>query len=627
MCGIYARVSLDGELAPVEADKAAVRCLIHRGPDDEGWWQGRKAFVGMRRLSVIALSTGHQPMTNEDGTITLVFNGEIYNYQELRQQLLTLGHHFRTDSDTEVLVHGYEEWGDRLLDRLNGMFAIALWDERTQTLWVARDRVGVKPVYYYDDSRQLIVASEIKAILMHPGVPREISEIGLFNFLAYGHSVAPDTMYRGVRKLLPGHILQVTNGAATTREWWDAVPTRDATLTEPDAVSEVRRLLEDSVRLRLIADVPIGAFLSGGVDSSAVVAIMSRQMTRPVDTFSIGFGGGAVFNELPDARRISQHIGTNHHEMTVSSSELADALTTLVYHFDEPFGDAAAFPTYLVSKLARSHVTVALTGEGGDELFGGYRRYRAAKWVRMLGAVTGAPGGALIAGAAGRLPRFRRIKKLVEASSAHGAAAQYSGLLRVFTDDVLESTLDARFHLAAKAYDAEAAYDRYFARSSGADALNQLMYTDLKTWLADTYLEKVDKTSMATSLEARVPLLDYRLVELAMRMPPRFKIAGGETKRVLRRAVADLLPAETLKKPKHGFAVPTDPWFRGDLREFARDVLLDPRTKSRGIFNPREVERLWNDHQTGREVRDQHLWLLMNFELWARRYLDQQAAA
>lgn len=627
MCGIYGRVGFDGAIAPSAADWAAVRCLAHRGPDDEGLWSGASAVLGMRRLAVIDLPSGHQPMSNEDGTIWLVFNGEIYNYRELRTELLGHGHQFSTNGDTEVLVHGYEQWGDGLLDRLNGMFAIALWDGRTQTFWAARDRVGVKPLYYFEDGARLILASEIKAILAQPDVPREVSETGLLNFLAYGHSVAPQTMFRGIRKLPPGHLMRVSKGTVAIREWWDADPSTPTTLNETECIAKVRSLLEDSVRLRLIADVPVGAFLSGGLDSSAVVALMSRQMDRPVETFSIGFGGGAVFNELPDARRVAQHLGTTHHEMTVSPGELSGVLETLVYHFDEPFGDAAAFPTYLVSRLARAHVTVALTGEGGDELFGGYRRYWAARWVKMLSVITGVPGGALLTGAAGVLPRFRRIKKLVEASSARGAAAQYSSLLRVFSDDMMKSTLDARYAQVAAAYDASAMYEQLFQRARGADEANRMMYADLKTWLADTYLEKVDKTSMATSLEARVPLLDYRLVEFAMTMPSTFKIAGGETKRVLRRAVADLVPASTLKKPKHGFAVPTDPWFRGELRGFAFDVLMDPRARQRGVFRPVAVERLWRDHQSGREVRDTHLWLLMNFELWARQYLDRQDAA
>ncbi len=628
MCGIYGRLNLAADqIERLPADFLAVRRLQHRGPDDEGFWYGSRVFLGMRRLSVIDLSTGHQPISNEDGTITLVYNGEIYNFAGIRDELTARGHRFTTHSDTEVIVHGYEEWGEAVLDRFNGMFALALWDSRTQTLWMARDRLGVKPLYYYEDGRQLLFASEIKALLAHPDIPRDVDPKGLLNYFAYGHAVAPDTIYRGVRKLLPGHTLHARNGAIRVSRWWDAAPRGRTTLSEPACAEKLRGLLDDSVRLRLIADVPVGAFLSGGLDSSAVVALMRRHTSAPVKTFSIGFGGGAVFNELPDARRVAAHCGTDHHELLVEPGQLLDTIQTLVYHFDEPFGDAACFPTYLVSRLARGEVTVALTGEGGDELFGGYRRYSAIRWLRLLRTVTGGLAGPVLGVAVDALPRFRRLKKLVEAMQVQDPPSQYATLLRVFNDDALRSLVDARLESAAKAYDGLESYRRYFAEGADGDALNQLMYVDMKTWLADTYLEKVDKTSMAVSLEARVPLLDYRIAEFAMTIPSEYKISHGETKRVLRRAVHDLLPQETMQKAKHGFAVPTDPWFRGDLREFAYGVLMDPRSRQRGYFKTAEVERLWRDHQRGREVRDSHLWLLMNFELWAREYLDRRMAA
>jgi asparagine synthase (glutamine-hydrolysing) len=350
-------------------------------------------------------------------------------------------------------------------------------------------------------------------------------------------------------------------------------------------------------------------------------------MARPVDTFSIGFDSGTEFNELPDARLVSAHCGTVHHEAVVHASELVSALQKLVYHFDEPFGDAACFPTYLVSRLARQHVTVALTGEGGDELFGGYRRYVAARWLRMLRVATGGMAGPLLSPAVSALPRFRRIKKLIDASRVPDAPGRYSTFLRVFSDEGLRHLVEARLEQAAAAYDAVDVYDKHFAEARDGDELNQLMYVDLKTWLADTYLEKVDKTSMAVSLEARVPLLDHRLVEFALTIPSQYKVSGGVTKRVLRDAVKDLLPDRTLRKPKHGFSVPTDPWFRGELREYAYEVLFDSRTRQRGFVRTAEVERLWREHQAGREVRSDHLWLVLNFELWAREYLDRRMAA
>lgn len=624
MCGIYGRIELAASrIVPRDADRLALDAIRHRGPDDQGTWYGAGVCLGMRRLSVIDLVTGHQPIFNEDGTVAVVFNGEIYNFQEVRRELEARGHRFATSSDTEVIVHGWEEWGEAIADRLNGMFAFAVADERAQTVWIVRDRLGIKPLYYrHEPGRQLLFASEIKALLAHPDVPREIDRIGLLNFLAYGHAVAPSTMYRGVSKLPPGSALRIERGRVTERAWWQPVPGAvDTGVSEEEWTRRLRALLEDSVRRQMIADVPVGAFLSGGVDSSAVVALMARNTDRRVQTFAVGFEYGA-YNELPDARRVAEHLGTEHHEILVAAPQLLEALQTLVYHFDEPFGDAACFPTYLVSKLARQHVTVVLTGEGGDELFGGYRRYAADEWLRRLAPVLGAVGPVLEP-IVRTLPRFRRVKKLMDAARLRDDAVRYSSLLRVFTDDMLAEMLPGG---GGGDFDPTAPYRQHMTHASGADYINRLMYADLKTWLPDTYLEKVDKTSMAVSLEARVPLLDHRLVELSMRIPGHLKIARGVTKRIFKRAVADLLPETTLRKPKRGFSVPTDLWFRGELRQFAFDVLFDRRTRQRGCFQPDAVERLWRDHQDGREVRDAHLWLLMNFELWARRYLDAPGA-
>ncbi len=627
MCGIYGRFERGGGVsARLDVDCAAVSTLRHRGPDDEGAWSGASTFLGMRRLSVIDLATGHQPIASEDGRITVVYNGEIYNYRELRDELAARGHRFATQSDTEVIVHGYEEWGDGILDRLNGMFAIALWDGHDRSLRLVRDRLGIKPLYYYDEGTRLIFGSEIKAILAHADVPREVSPTGLCNFLAYGHSVAPDTIYCGVRKLLPGHLLVADAAGVRVRAWWDPEPAADGTVSDDEWVHRVRELLDDSVARQMIADVPVGAFLSGGVDSSAIVALMRRHATGVVKTFSVGFAAGTAFNELPDARRVAAFLGTEHHELVVQSADLVSTLQTLAYHYDEPFADAAALPTYLVSRLARQHVTVVLTGEGGDELFGGYRRYWADRWVHAASGVLGTPPGALVAAAVHRLPRLRRAKTLVDAARLPDPATRYARLLRVFDDGLLRSLVDPHLSAAVAAYDAVAVYRRYW-RGRDGDHMNRLMYVDMKTWLADTYLEKVDKASMAISLEARVPLLDHRLAELALRIPSRFKITRHDTKRVLKRAVADLLPPETVRKPKHGFAVPTDPWFRGELSRFTFDVLLDPHTLRRGWVRRDVVERLWREHQDQREVRDSQLWTLLSLELWARQYLDERKIA
>ena len=627
MCGIYGRLQFDAErIAPADADCLAIGALRHRGPDDEGYWYGSQVCLGMRRLSVIDLSTGHQPIFNEDRSVCVVYNGEIYNFVELRKELEACGHRFTTASDTEVIAHGWEEWGEDLAPRLNGMFAFALWDERRRLLWIVRDRLGIKPMYYrHEPRRRLLFASEIKAILAHPDVPRDVDEQGLLNFMAYGHAVGPDSIYRGIRKLMPGHALLVERGQVTEYAWWEVVPQPAATRTDDEWRSSVRTLLEDSVRRQMVADVPVGAFLSGGVDSSAVVALMQRNTSHRVRTFAVGFEYGTEYNELADARRVAAYLGTEHHELLVRPAQLVDSLHTLIYHFDEPFGDAACFPTYLVSKLARQHVTVALTGEGGDELFGGYRRYSADRWLRNLSPLLSAVAP-IVRPLIGALPRFRRIKKVMDAAGITDDSTRYSRLLRVFSDDMLRDILNGPLGDASADYNGAAVYRRHMKDARKAEHMNRLMYVDLKTWLADTYLEKVDKTSMAVSLEARVPLLDHRLVELSFQIPQRLKISSGVTKRIFKDAVVDLLPRETLEKPKHGFAVPTDPWFRGELRQFAYDVLLDPRTRQRGFFRADAVERLWREHQTGREVRDSHLWLLLNFELWARRFLDSRDA-
>lgn len=631
MCGIFGRLDLvPGLTDSTELDCLATDALTHRGPDDRGTWWDEGIFLGMRRLSVIDLPGGHQPMCNETGTIWLVYNGEVYNYRELRSELVGLGHSFRTNSDTEVIVHAYEQWGPGALARFNGMFAMALWDRRQRVLFLARDRLGIKPLYYLRGEKRFLFASEIKAILADPEVPRGIDLKGLNNYLTYGHAVAPNTMLQGVEKLLPGYYMQVSERGITAHRWWDAIsqsePDSGSTPNEADYADEIRRLLEDSVRLRLVSDVPLGAFLSGGVDSSAIVGVMSKLMDRPVQTFSVGFAIGGRYNELADARRVADHFRSDHHEMVVDHLDLVDVLQKLVYHYDEPFGDAASFPTYLVSRFARQQVTVVLTGDGGDELFGGYRRYWAEQCTPVFRMLPLLFRERVIRQVVGSMPRLRRLKKMVEAMSVPEPDVRYATWLTVMNDELKRELLDHQLSDLLLKLDSSEVYRQHFGASGHLDRVNRLMYSDIKSWLPDTYLEKVDKASMAVSLEARLPLLDYRLVELAMRIPSRYKIRGVSTKRIFKRAVADLLPVETLRKRKHGFAVPTDPWLRGPLQDFAYDVLMDERTERRGIFVRRGIERLWREHRSGREVRSDQLWLLLNFELWARAYLDREVA-
>jgi asparagine synthase (glutamine-hydrolysing) len=629
LCGIVGRVALSpgGLPGDVGSLEEHVDCLVHRGPDGRGSWAGDGVFLGVRRLSIIDLPGGQQPIWNEDHSCCIVYNGELYNFLDLRPELEAKGHVFRTRSDTEVVLHAYEEWGPECLRRFNGMFAFAIWDRRDRSLFVARDRIGEKPLYYYTDDQQLVFASEIKAILADPAIPRALNPAGLANFLAFGHSVAPSTIYRGINKLLPGHYMVVKQGRVQTRQYWDVGEEPQfpghGTLREEEYSERILSLLDDSVRRRMIADVPVGAFLSGGVDSSAIVALMSRHATDAVMTFSLGFAGMAGYNELAHARRVARHLGTEHHELEVDPGDLVDIVEKLVYHYDEPFADPAAFPVYVLSRFARQHVTVVLTGDGGDELFGGYRRYAAdqATWLtRPLLA------NRLVASVAESVPRLRRIKRMVRTLPITDPARRYAAWLVLFTPEMQAELMTGEIAASVADHDPLGVYSEYYRRPNGQvsdDHLNRLMYVDVKTWLSDVYMEKTDKATMACSLESRLPLLDHRLVELSFQIPSRFKIRGWSLKRILKRAVAPLVPPEVLRRPKHGFTVPIDPWFRGDLKSFAYEVLLDERTRQRGFFNTSVVERLWKEHVSGRNVWDAHLWLLVNLELWARMYLDR----
>lgn len=634
MCGICGW--LDAHSTSPELQRTTLErmnsALAHRGPDDVGFAVFDRAALAMSRLSILDLVTGHQPIPNEDETRWIVCNGELYNYLDLRPELERKGHIFRTRSDIEVILHAYEEWGLDCVRRFNGMFALAIWDERRKLLFLARDRIGEKPLYYYWDGQKLVFASEIKAVLADPTIPRQLNLSALANFLAYSHSMAPLTIYEKIYKLLPGHYLLAKEGDVRIVQYWDVgeepqVP-HSCALTEKEYAERILSLLDDSVRRRMIADVPVGAFLSGGVDSSAVVALMRRHTTGPIKTFSLGFGGSGAYDELSDARYVSEYLDTEHYELRIEHVDLVDTLRKLVYHYDEPFGDAAGFPVYLLSRFARKQAKVVLTGDGGDELFGGYRRYAAdqvaTSYQHLPRVLIDTWGPALV----DRLPRLRRVKRAVHTLPISDPARRYAAWLVFFTPQMQAELLQPHILSAVLDHDPARPYLHYYNHpptTSTEDHLNRLMYVDLKTWLVDGYMEKTDKATMASGLEARLPLLDYRLVELAFQIPGRYKIRGWSTKRVFKLAVNQLLPPMVMRKRKHGFAVPTDPWFRGELRDFTSKVLFDDRTRQRGYFNTSVVEQLWCQHAEGRHVWDTHLWLLLNFELWCRLYLDEES--
>lgn len=634
VCGIYGRLTLSGSEIPNDAETArnGLDRIHHRGPDEGGEWQGDGVFLGSRRLSIIDIAGGCQPIWNEDNTLCIVYNGELYNFQELRREMESKGHRFQTRSDTEVVLHAYEEWGAECLRRFNGMFAFAIWSRRNRSLFLARDRIGEKPLYYFRDGQRLVFGSEIKSIVADPTIPRELNLKGLVNFLAFNHAVAPETIYRSIFKLLPGHFLIACGDDLRVVQYWDVgdeAPAVERGMSEEEHAGQVLKLLDDSVRRRMVADVPVGAFLSGGVDSSAVVALMRRHASGPIKTFSLGFAIGGAYNELSDARRVAEFLGTEHHELNVQHVDLVDTLWKLVYHYDEPFGDPAGFPVYLLSRYARKYVKVVLAGDGGDELFGGYRRYAADQFSSLYQGLPGAFTRNFLPSLAEKLPRLRRIKRTLQTLPLSDPARRYASWLEVFTPDLRSALLQPHLLNEIDGYDPMWPYPHYYWRLSGgtaSDHLNRVMYVDVKTWLADAFMEKIDKATMACSLEARLPILDHRLVEYAFQIPGHHKIRGWSTKRVFKHAVRDLLPSGVLQKRKHGFAVPTDPWFRGELKEFMFDILMDHQTQSRGFFNKEVVERLWREHVSGRHVWDAQLWLLLNFELWARTYLDQPAA-
>jgi asparagine synthase (glutamine-hydrolysing) len=618
VCGIAGIVRVEGRPVFEREVRAMCGAMTHRGPDEEGVYLGDGVGLGMRRLSIIDLENGQQPVSNEDGTIWVVFNGEIYNYRELRGLLLRRGHVFRTESDTETIVHLYEDFGTKAVSYLCGMFAFAVWDERRRQLLLARDRLGIKPLYYSQIGGDLVFASELKPILQLPDVKRNLNWEGvshLFTFLATAPS---HSIVEGVRKLEPARVAVAAPGRPFQIErYWDLafVPEEDA--TEEELVERLRLLLTASVAQHQISDVPIGAFLSGGIDSSAVVAAMARLSPDRVKTFSIGFDENG-YDELCHARQVAKAFDTEHHEL-ILKPDAVQVIEDLAWYLDEPFGDTSAIATYMVSKLAAEHVKVVLTGDGGDELFAGYDKYvveqRERDYDRVPAVVRkmmGAVGHALPEGTPGR--RFLRhlaldgSRRYLDASTLFHAEE----MGRLFQDEALEQ-------LAGCEPWAESLSSLH--KGSG-DWISAAQYCDLNNYLPLDVLTKVDRMTMAHSIEARPPLLDHHIVEFAATIPTRLRLRDGTTKYLFKQAMRGILPDEIVDRPKHGFAVPLDAWFRGELSVFARDLLLSERCRRRGLFHVPYVEQLLRLNDRGRDVGLQ-LWTIASFELWCQRFLDR----
>lgn len=620
MCGIAGIFDISGEPVARAEVKAMCDVMVHRGPDDEGYYVKGPVALGMRRLGIIDLVGGHQPVANEDGSVLVVLNGEIYNFRELRRELEARGHVFSTQSDTEVIVHLYEEYGQDCVRHLRGMFGLALWDERRRRLLLARDRLGKKPLYFGQFGGRLLFASELKCILQLPEVPRDLNWASLGHLFSSLTTPRDESIIAGVHKLPPGHLLCVElNKAPLISTYWEARFEPDYSQSEEDCVERLRELLDESVRLRMISDVPLGAFLSGGIDSSAVVATMARQSARPIKTFSIGFTE-AAYDEAPYAREVARAFGTEHHEL-ILEPDVVDILDDLAWYLDEPFGDSSAIPTYMVSKLASEHVTVVLSGDGGDELFAGYERYlwelRDRRRERLIPAplrhLLGAVGGRMKEGMRGR--NFLRNLGLEGAQRYLAKNCLFRGEEKraLFSDEVVEQVL---------AHDHWRERDDFFKRAD--DWLSALQLLDINHYLPQDILTKVDRMSMAASIEARAPLLDHKLVEFALTIPPEYRLKNGSSKHILKQAMRGILPDDIIDRRKQGFAVPLGRWFRGELNTQVRELLLSPSSRARGIFNPERLERLLALHESGRPL-DLQLWTLLSFELWCRTFLDSPA--
>jgi asparagine synthase (glutamine-hydrolysing) len=626
MCGIAGFV--ESHPSPAEPRRERVRemcdAIRHRGPDDGGQHVDEVAALGMRRLSIIDLSTGHQPMANEAKTLWAVFNGEIYNYQPLGRELRERGHRFRTASDTEVIVHAWEEWGKGALQRLHGMFALAVWDTRARTLWLARDRPGIKPLHYAVLGGTIRFASEIKSFLVDPGFPRAMDLGALDHYCSFLHTPGDRSIFSAVRKLPPAHVLRWTDGIATVERYWQLPEGETFQGSEEDAASALRETLATAVRSHMVSDVPLGAFLSGGVDSSAVVALMARVAPPPVRTFSIGFDEAAD-DELPFARVVAERCGTEHHEFVVRPDALA-ILDRLIAHFDEPFGDSSAIPTWYVSEIARRHVTVVLSGDGGDELFGGYERYVPHPRVEAFDRLRLPAKQRLARLAARRWPTGARGRNFLR-HVARDPEARYLDAIGFFRPDEKASLYSSDLVAALGGADAEAAAAAVFDDDDLLPWPARMMRFDFRTYLPEDVLTKVDRMSMAHSIETRVPLLDTAVIELAAALPASVKMRAGRQKHVLKEAVADLLPAAILDRPKHGFGVPVGKWFRGGVGDLFADTLLSQRAMGRGLFQRRTVERLIREHVEGGRDHTLRLWLLVVLELWLRLYVDERVTA
>lgn len=626
MCGIVGFVRNDQK--PVDEQLLSRMCdaIRHRGPDEDGFYVNGPAGLAMRRLSIIDLKSGQQPIHNHDRSSWIVFNGEIYNYLELREKLEKLGHTFYTNSDTEAIVHAYDQFGADCPKHLRGMFAFAIWNERAQELFLARDRVGKKPLLYAHVNGNLIFGSEFSALLLHPEVSRDIQPEALDYYLSFMCIPAPLTAYKAIRKLEPGHWLRWRKGEIEQQRYWQPDFTKKLDISEEEAGERTVEILREAVRVRLMSEVPLGAFLSGGIDSSAVVALMAQESSERVKTFSIGFDE-QDFSELHHARRIAEHVGAEHHEFIVRP-DAVEVLPILVEHYGEPYADSSAVPTYYVARETRKHVTVALNGDGGDESFAGYERYIAMGLTEKYRRVPSFLRESVIKETVNLIPssptkrsRLKSAKRLLEAVSLP-RVDRYTHWVSVFNEQTKQPLYSDFFRQQTQAANPTGLLAEWFKRANGIGILDAMLLTDQMTYLPNDLLVKVDIATMAVSLEARSPFLDHHVIEFAASLPQDLKLRRLTSKYLLKKVLRKLLPSENLNRRKMGFGVPIGHWFRGKMQPFLREVVLSEKAMRRGLFKPEAVRQLIELHARGERDYSHQLWTLLMLELWFNRFID-----
>jgi asparagine synthase (glutamine-hydrolysing) len=627
MCGIVGFINRDGAAVDREILGRMNHAIEHRGPDEDGFYVNENVGLAMRRLSIIDLASGQQPIHNSDKSKWIVYNGEIYNYRYLREQLDNLGHRFYTNSDTEAIIHLYDEYGEDCVQHLRGMFAFAIWDEKDKSLFLARDRVGKKPLLYsHQPNGGLIFGSEFQALLKHPSISREVDHSAIDSYLSYLCIPAPQTAFKQIRKLEPGHWMKWKAGSIETKRYWLPDFSKKIKISEEEAIEETTRILRESTKLRLISEVPLGAFLSGGVDSSTVVALMAQESSSPVKTFSIGFEE-QDFSELKYAKRVADYIGAEYNEFIVKPNAL-EVLPTLVRHYGEPYADSSAVPTYYVSRETRKYVTVALNGDGGDESFAGYERHAAMLIAERYKRIPAFLRKAFIEWPINSIPtselkrsRVRDVKRFLRAAGME-RDERYFGWMSTFRTENKADIYTDEFARNSNGHRAFDHMGRWFQTTNGSGQLDAILLNDLMTYLPNDLLVKVDIASMANCLEARSPFLDHKVIEFAASLPEKLKLRRFNTKRLLKKVAARLVPPEVVYRRKMGFGVPVGKWFRNEMKDFLRQALLSERSLHRGIIKPEKITKYVMEHINGEKDHAFQLWTLLMLELWFQEFID-----